>query len=214
MSSRAPTQQDVERFWEERARRGLERGSRFHSEHTPYDLALIERFCRDGLRVLDLGAGTCDVLNALVERFDLRAVAVERQAQFLAAARPSPRLRTVAADARTFSTAERFDVVLLLGVISSFLHAGDRAGLYRRIDGLLAPGGVLLLKSQFGVREAVTIDKHSEELGAHYVAHYPQIDDEARLLGELFAVEKLDPYPPHLHRFAETHFHFLVCAKR
>ena len=56
MSPRAPTQQDVERFWEERARRGLERGSRFHSEHTPYDLSLIERFCRDGLRVLDLGA--------------------------------------------------------------------------------------------------------------------------------------------------------------
>ena len=207
-------QKQLERFWEERASRGLDRGSRFHTEHTPHDLALIARYCRDGQRVIDLGAGTCDIINTLAERFDISALAVERQAQFLAAARSSPRLRTTVADLRHFASQERFDLVLLLGVISSFLDEADRRRLYERILELMAPGAVLLVKSQFGVRANVTIDKYSEELGTHYVAHYPGIDDETRVLGALFTVERFDPYPPALHRHPDTHFYFLACARR
>ena len=205
----------VERFWQERAQRGLSEGAaRFHSDHTPFDLELISRHCRDGMRVLDLGAGTCDVSSALIDRFHVDALAVDRHAEFLAQARPSPQLRTEAADLRTYRADGRYDLVLLLGVITHLLAPDDRRELYQRIAGWMAPGASLLVKAQFGVAGPITVDKFSAEVGTRYVAHYPGIEDEVRLLEETYRVTRHDPYPPALHRFADTHFYFLACAKR
>jgi SAM-dependent methyltransferase len=214
MSAADEQRRRIELFWAERARSAGPRGSRFHDEHTRYDLEVINRYCRDGLRVLDLGAGTCDVLNALAACWDVRALAVEAQAAFLESARRSARLRTMVADLRQFRSEEQFDLVLLLGVISSFPDLGERRALYDKVNALMPRGGRFLLKSQFGVQGPVTVDKHSDELGAHYLAHYPHIDAEEGELRKWFVVERLDPYPSHLHRFAETHFYFLSCEKR
>jgi hypothetical protein len=116
---------------------------------------------------------------------------------------------------RTYRSDERFDLVLLLGVITYVESAADRADLYERCAQMLAAdGSPLLIKAQFGVEHEVVVDTDSEALGARYRGIYPYLPDEVALLSERFDVEVRDPYPDALSPHADTHFHHLVARRR
>jgi trans-aconitate methyltransferase len=204
----------IREFWLGRTAVEGPKAARFHSRHDPYDLEAIAALCGDGSRVLDLGCGTCVIANLLVERLGCAVHAVDYVPDFLANALDHPRLTTEVADARSFEAAARYDLILSLGVITYLETAAERTGMYAHCAAMLSPGDPLLLKAQFGVEEPVAVETWSEDLGAHYRAVYPQLDEEVALLEEWFDVEVRDPYPAELSPWENTHFHHLIARRR
>jgi trans-aconitate methyltransferase len=198
-------------FWLSRTAVEGPRAARFHGDHDAYDLAAIAEHGGEAVeRVLDLGCGTCVVPNLIVDRLGWRVHAVDYVPEFLTHALEDPRITTEVGDARSYDSPERYDMVLLLGVIN-YLDVAERRDLYARCAGMLNPGGALLVKAQLGVRETVEVDTFSEQVGARYRAKYPHLDGEVALLDEAFAtVAVTDPYPASFSRFENTHFHHLV----
>jgi SAM-dependent methyltransferase len=201
-------------FWLARTAVEGPRAARFHGDHDAYDLAAIAEHGQDARRVLDLGCGTCVIANLLVDRMGVSVHAVDYVPEFLTHALDDPRMTTEVGDVRTYrGAASSYDLILLLGVIN-FLEHSERGDLYSRCAEMLAPGGVLLVKAQLGVRETVEVDTFSEQVGTRYQAKYPQLDGEVVLLDERFAeVVVTDPYPASFSRFGNTHFHHLVARK-
>jgi hypothetical protein len=209
----APDDQ-IRDFWTGRTAVTGHTASRFHSEHDRYDLAPIAALCGPGARVLDLGCGTCSVANALVEHVGCSVHAVDYVEGFLRHAIDDPRLTVEAADVRSYRRDERFDLVLLLGVITSIEPAEERAAVYANCAAMLPAGAPLFVKAQFGIDEPVLVDAWSEALGAQYRALYPLLDDELELMAEHFTLEVRDPYPPELNPHPNTHFHHVVARRR
>jgi trans-aconitate methyltransferase len=203
----------IQDFWNGRTAVDGPRAARFHGDHDPYDLAAIAEIAGAGSRVLDLGCGTCVIPNLLVTELGCRVHAVDFVAEFLTHAIDHPLLSTEVGEAASYCSARWYDAILSLGVIT-YLDAAARAAMYESCSAMLAPGGVLLVKAQFGVHETVVVDTHSEELGARYQAIYPQLDSELAVLSEHFDVDVRDPYPASFSRWDNTHFHHLVCRRR
>jgi SAM-dependent methyltransferase len=215
MSAQPGTSADtIREFWLGRTSVDGPKAARFHSRHDPYDLEAIAGLCGPGSRVLDLGCGTCVIANLLVQELGCAVHAVDYVPDFLGNALDHPRLTTEVADARTYLGPDRYDAILSLGVITYLETASERGGMYERCAAMLAPSAPLLLKAQFGVQESVTVETWSEDLGAHYRAVYPQLDEEVALLEEWFEVEVRDPYPAELSPWDNTHFHHLVARRR
>jgi SAM-dependent methyltransferase len=206
--------EETRRFWEGRTAVDGPRATRFHGGHDDYDLPAIRALCAPGASVLDLGCGTCVVANELVSSTECLVHAVDYVPAFLAHADDHPRLTTAHGDVRTYRDPQRHDVILLLGVITYLDDPAQRRDLYQRCAAMLAPGGTLFVKAQFGVREEVVIDTESEALGSRYHAVYPWLAAEVALLSECFDVEVRDPYPTEFNTYDNTHFHHLVATRR
>jgi trans-aconitate methyltransferase len=204
----------IREFWLGRTAVDGPEAARFHSRHDPYDLEAIASLCGAGSRVLDLGCGTCVIANLLVAELDCAVHAVDYVPDFLGNAIDHPGLTTEVADARSFESSKRFDLILSLGVITYLETAAERTGMYAHCAAMLDPGAPLLLKAQFGVEEQVTVETWSDDLGAYYRAVYPQLGEEVALLEEWFEVEVRDPYPAELSPWENTHFHHLIARKR
>jgi SAM-dependent methyltransferase len=204
----------IREFWDGRTAVDGPRAARFHGDHDAFDLAAIVAHCDAGSRVLDLGCGTCVIPNALVAAVGCRVHAVDYVPEFLVHAADDPRLTTEVGDVRTYLRDERYDLVLSLGVITYLESVEERRAMYEHCATMLRPGGTLLVKAQLGVRQTVTVDRFSDDLGSRYRAVYPQRDDEAALLGERFDVRIEDPYPASFSRWDNTHFHHLVAKRR
>ncbi len=206
--------EETRQFWEGRTAVDGPRATRFHGGHDDYDLPAIRALCPPGASVLDLGCGTCVVANELVNSTQAIVHAVDYVPAFLAHAEDHPRLTTAHGDVRSFLDPQRHDLILLLGVITYLDDPVQRRDLYRRCAAMLAPGGILFVKAQFGVREEVVIDTESEALGSRYHAVYPWLAAEVALLSECFDVEVRDPYPAEFNTYDNTHFHHLVATLR
>ena len=203
-------------FWRGRTGCG-ERATRFYTETDAYDLAAL-RGCAataDSLRVLDLGCGTCTISSRLVAELGWRVHGVDFIPEFLGYAIDHPLMSTAVGDVRSYQDAGGYDMVLSLAVINYLLAASERDAMYERCARMLAAGGRLFLKAQFGIREEVNVDGYSPALGTHYRAVYPQLQAELARIGEFFATTELrDPYPAHLNPHPNTHFHYVIARLR
>jgi len=176
-----------------------------------HDLKLITRHLSPEANVLDLGAGTCTLASALLDRAN-SVVAVDKYAEFLSRAMPDPKLHTVLADVVDFTSPDRFDFILLFGVVNS-LDTPDETLLYRHCQDMLSRNGVLLVKHQCGIREGLVVDKYSDELGGHYHARYPAVTDQTALLRRFFDVTVVDIYPDAFNRWPDTRFFAFICRR-
>lgn len=204
------SRQNILDFWRKRGEIADVSAARFHNEHTPYDLMAITTLLSPGDVVLDLGCGTCAVPNALVDELDISVRAVDVVPTFLDFARKTQRLEVEVADILNYRTTNHYDLILLLGVINSFPLVKEREILYENCRSMLDETGTLFIKSQFGKTETVFVNKYSEDLKADYMAVYPHIESEIRLLEKHFKIEAVaDPYPAILNPHATTHFHYI-----
>jgi cyclopropane fatty-acyl-phospholipid synthase-like methyltransferase len=162
--------------------------------------------------VLDLGAGTC-TLAGLLHAESSVWVAVDKYPEFLAKAPVHASIETVSCDVRTFIRPEKFDNLLLFGVVN-YLSAEEEADLYRNCSTMIADDGVFLVKNQCGLEAEVVVDHFSTDLGCNYHARYPSVKEQRELLEEHFLTELVDVYPPSLNRWENTHFFGFVCRPR
>lgn len=203
------------KFWEARTSISVARvaTSWRADDRLQLDAAFVgEHLGKTRARILDLGAGTCTLAAALLDRAE-QIVAVDKFSGFLQHAPADRRLRTVSADVTEFATDEQFDAILLFGV-ANYLSVREEQALYERCHQMLAAGGTFIVKNQCGVDQDVVVDRYSEDLACHYHARYPHVDSQRERLQRHFHVTTVDVYPPRLNRWQDTHFYGFVCRHR
>lgn len=173
------------------------------------DAAFVREYLKEKASILDLGAGTCTLTTELLPLAE-RIVAVDKFEGFLNRAPSDPKLTTVCHDASTFLVDEKFDAILLFGVVN-FLTPEGEAKLYENCSKMLKNGGVFLVKNQCGIEREIIVDKYSEELQCNYHARYPAVEAQRHSLNQHFQTEQFDIYPAHMNRWSDTHFYAFAC---
>jgi HAD superfamily phosphoserine phosphatase-like hydrolase len=179
-----------------------------------HDIDFVKRFAGPDKTLLDLGAGTGLLLNALLADFR-RIAAVEKYPEFSNFIQRAEHVSVTNADLLDFTTDETFDVVTLFGVMN-FFSPEEAESIYRKIARWLHPAGALIIKHQMGVEQDVLVDGFSEELSSPYFSDYRHVEKEKLLLqsAQLQVEDVVDIYPAEFNRWPNTHFYALVCRHR
>lgn len=197
----------VRAFW---AQKSQEERNRWTSEAMlAHEQELLDRLAPSPRAILDLGSGHGELSRPLAgDRADLVAVDF---APAYARSFTGPRHRFHAGDLDAFEPAERFDLVLLFGVVTS-LDAAQEERLYRRMAEWLTDDGIAVVKNQCSNGEEFAVSGWSEALGAAYSGRYPSVAQQAARLRRAFATVEVMPYPEHLNRW-ETSAHVAFACR-
>jgi len=137
--------------WPERAGPGIQGGE--------YE-ALAAELLSPSDRVLDAGCGHGEI-SAILARHCRRVVGVDYDPAMIALARGRvPGVEFHAADLQTWTTAERFDVIVHAHTLE---HLPDPLGALANLRGLLAPGGRLAVEVPLLVRPGIVNPHHERE---------------------------------------------------
>jgi SAM-dependent methyltransferase len=196
----------IKAFWDEKSR---EESNRWTSNAMlDHEIAMIRSLAPSPASVLDLGSGTGELSRA-VAGTDARLLAVDFAPAY-ARSFTAPGHRFVASSLDAFDTDERFDLILLFGVVTS-MDRDAELPLYRRMTRWLAPGGLALVKNQCSVGDEFIKTGYSPALDADYSGRYPDRAGQVARLREAFANVEVMPYPEHLNAW-ETSVHVaFVC---
>lgn len=177
------------------------------NDFTSIDAEFILKYTDKNSKILDLAAGTGLCLNKYYNKVGL-IFAVEKFKKFSDFIVKSPNVKIFNDDIQTFKTKEKFDTILMFGIMHYF-NKEEAYSIYKKYKNFLTKDGKLLIKNQFGIKEDVTVDGYSKELKCNYYAQYRQIDKEINLLKELNYknIEVFDIYPPEANRWDNTHFY-------
>ena len=162
--------------------------------------------------LLDLGCGAGTILDQVASSFG-KVVAVDQSSKFLSFIRKRDNLTLVNQDLLTLQLEETFDLVTAFGTMHYF-SAEEASLVYNRVFTFVKPGGLFIVKNQFGVNRALEVT-YSKELKEEYYAQYRTTQEEIGLLCKagFFLVGLVDIYPARYNRWPDTHFYALV-AKR
>ncbi|MEQ1825010.1 MAG: class I SAM-dependent methyltransferase [Pirellula sp.] len=201
----------IDQFWQARTKVSDARIATNYRDdgRLQIDCDFVRRFIFNEARILDLGAGTCTLTSQLLP-YCREATAVEKFAEFLDKAPVSSKLTKICCDVVSFQSQESFDAILLFGV-ANFLTPDEESELYANCCRMLSGRGTFLVKNQCGVDREIVVDKHSDELGCHYHARYPFVQDQKDRLDRHFVTTVVDIYPAHINRWSDTHFYGFVC---
>ena len=152
--------------------------------------------------ILDLGA----IAKHLSERFNVTAV--DYIGDYVCAL---PNWITgICCDLRDFRINQKFDVILLFGILN-YLKDDLAVDLLDRCRGMLKDNGTILVKHQCSrSSEDVVIEKFSEELGDHYNAIYRSVDKELGFYSKIGNISVHDPYSSEYNRWLDTFFKLFV----
>ena len=169
----------------------------------------INQHLYDGCKVLDLGCGDANYIGkikhvvefTLVDYVTPKNLVIPTNAKF------------IENDIRSFSTDDKFDIILLFGVANFFGYL-EVEKIYHKCYRWLKPDGKLLVKHQCGVKEDILVDKFSENLNSNYVAYYGSIESHSKMLKRSgFTFEISDPYPMTYNKWEDTAFKAFVCKR-
>ncbi|MEM9583829.1 MAG: class I SAM-dependent methyltransferase [Pseudomonadota bacterium] len=182
-------------------------------DFSEYDIAFMQQFAGAEMSLLDLGAGSGLLLNAIAQQFG-DIVAVELYEEFSKFIAPRPNLHVINSDIRSFDTVQSFDVVIAFGVLN-FFSVEEASAIYAKCFRFANPGGTLVIKHQMGREEDVVVDGFSEELQQHYFSNYRHTDHECRLIeaAGFTVVAVHDIYPDAFNRWENTRFNAIVAHK-
>ncbi|GBL04606.1 class I SAM-dependent methyltransferase [Glaciecola sp. KUL10] len=180
-------------------------------DFSAFDIAFMKERASKDKHLLDLGAGTGLLINAIVDEFG-HITAVERYENFSKFIVDAPNVDIINADVLNLDLhLSPVDVLSLFGVMNYF-NEDEAKSIYANIKRYLKPTGQLIVKNQLGVHEDVTVAGFSEEIGSNYYSNYRHLDNEIKLLESCgFAnVEVFDIYPAEYNRWENTHFYALT----
>lgn len=180
-------------------------------DFSDFDINFVKRYAGKHLDLLDLGAGTGLLVNAVAN--DFRSVtAVEKYQEFSAYIDKRESVKVINGDLQSLTLNRRFDVITIFGVMN-FFNRSEAHHIYAQAKNWLKPGGLLLIKHQMGVEADVLVDGHSVELDDHYYSEYRCLESELSILAAtgFNCREVVDIYPAEFNRWPNTHFYALVC---
>lgn len=180
------------------------------NDFSQYDADFICRYVSEQSEVLDLATGTGITLNKYYSKVK-SIVAVEKFESFAKLIVQAPNVQVVISDIQDFDTEQKFDLVLMFGIVCYF-NEKEVVDLYKKYLKYLKPNGKLIVKCQFGINETVDVNGFSEELQCNYYSQYRYLQTEIDILKSvgLNDIEVFDIYPPSCNRWSNTHFYALV----
>lgn len=164
----------------------------------------------DAKTVLDLGAGTGELLQPFANRAEL-VTAVDMVPAFLGRIPEFKGLERVVGNLETFVPSRRYELVLMFGVVTH-LSVDDESKIYGRVAGALSVGGRAIIKHQCSDGAGFTVDRPpTAEDTVGYVGRYPAVEDQVRQLGQHFTRIEVTHYPESLRRYDNSHDCAFVC---
>jgi SAM-dependent methyltransferase len=199
----------IRAFW---AQKSQEERNRWTSDAMlAHEQALLDELAPVPRSILDLGSGHGELSRPLAgETADLLTVDF---APAYARSFTGPRHRFQAGGLDAFEPDERFDLVLLFGVVTS-LDATQEEQLYERMARWLSDDGVAVVKNQCSTGEEFVKTGWSEALAADYSGRYPSVEEQADRLRRAFATVEVLPYPSHLNTWETSAHVAFVCRGR
>lgn len=184
-----------------------------NSDFTEMDTAFIRKYTDNRSTVLDLGSGTGLIVNKLYP-YVKKIIAVEPFCQFTQYITKNDNIQIINCDTAQFSSNDKFDAILLFGVMQ-YMDEKEATSIYDKYIKYLSKNGKMIIKNQFGVHEDVIVEGFSEELQDNYFSHYRHLKKEIELLQSVGfnKIEVVDIYPPKCNRWENTHFYALVATK-
>jgi SAM-dependent methyltransferase len=170
------------------------------------NFSLIKKHITPGCSVLDVGAGDGSLSLKMIEHGAGKVVAIDYVGKYLKNLHPN--IEPVVDDIMNYNTNTKFDLIIVFGVMN-FFDATEAVMLYKRMAGWLKESGVMIIKHQCGKLEDKIVDKYSEELDSHYIAHYRSVDHEIKLMTPAMPDGLLltgDPYPEEYNKWPDTAF--------
>ena len=139
--------------------------------------------------------------------------AVDKFGDFFQFCKKTPKLKTVEMDLVNFEDSQKYDMVLLIGIMH-FINEDERKIIYRKAFKYLKNNGIVYIRHQCGVSKDVDIDKYSEKIGDNYVAKYLELNKETSMLQKIFKkVKVVDIFPERLNPWPDTHYYAFICQK-
>lgn len=177
------------------------------------DRAFILQHAADRSALLDLGAGTGLILNGLVDAFGA-VTAVEKFPEFSRFIASRPHLEVLNADLMAFRPTRRYTTVTIFACLNYF-NFFEASAIYRKAWEALAPGGILIVKHQMGVKDTVLVNRISEELGQYYFSQYRALADELTMLSLVGfqSLRSFDIYPADHNLHTNTHYYAITAVR-
>ncbi|MEF8754074.1 MAG: class I SAM-dependent methyltransferase [Accumulibacter sp.] len=201
----------IDHFWRQRSALGMGRWT--GNSMLAFELDLLAPLVGPNCRILDLGSGAAELSrNLLLD--SSRLLAVDRYPSFLESIPDDSRISKQCSDLGSFATTDKFDLILLFGVVTH-LEIEEEVELYRKVRSWLNPGGIFVVKHQVSRAAELSVDDFSEALQCRYVARYPNVNSQANLLRAHFNTVKTVSYPEALNHWPTTmHLAFLCSGAR
>lgn len=180
---------------------------------THIDANFILRYVNENTDILDLASGTGLTINRLYDK--VRHIdAVELFPEFSKFIKSNPKITVINQDIVEFQTEKKYDIITMFGIVSYFNEEDIKKIYYKYFD-TLKPGGKLIVKSQFGVKEDVEVSGFSQELQKDYFSLYRHLEKEVKILESVGYknIDVVDIYPPENNRWDNTHFYAIVAEK-
>ena len=154
------------------------------------------------LKILDLGSGSGELSKGLQKTGDT-LVAVDFEENYSRFFSESAFQVFVPCDVTRFESDEKFDIVLLYGVVTHLTEI-EEDKVYLKILNLLSHNGIAIIKHQVSLDRDLIINSYSDVLGQDYSARYPSNLTTQIKLNRLFReVESLE-YPKEFNAFKNT----------
>lgn len=163
--------------------------------------------------ILDVASGTGITVNKYYDKVK-RVVALEKFEGFSKFIVDSPTVEVLNEDMFDYKTDEKFDIITLFGIMH-YVSLEESKIIYQNMYKFLKPGGKLLVKQQFGIKEDVIINGYSEELKRDYYSEYRYLPKELEIIKNTGYknIKTIDIYPPEANRWDNTHFYAIVAEK-
>lgn len=201
----------IRKFWTNRALSGSTRWT--DNSILEFEVQKIRNHLgnRPRNRILDLGSGFGE-LSLKLKRADDYLLAVDSEPMFGSVFTELDGVDFVSSDVTQFKTEEKFDLVLLFGVVTH-LTLLEEIDVYQKIASFVDSDGIAVIKNQCSLGNEFLVDAHSSELGTHYVGRYPGISEQVSRLNEIFSSIHTIEYPQVANRYSNSkHYMFICCA--
>lgn len=204
----------VNKFWQKRTKVNHPRiSTHFQNDDTHlFDLKIIEKYITPQSKILDLACGPCYYSNLLIDKVKY-IKAVDKFRDFFKFCKKTPKLETVEMDLVNFEDNQKYDLILLIGIMH-FINEEERKIIYKKAFQYLKNNGVVYIRHQCGINNDIDIDKYSKKIGDNYTALYLELNKETNMLKKIFKkVKVVDIFPKRLNPWPDTHYYAFICSK-
>lgn len=173
-----------------------------------YELSVLGNLIKPHSKILDLGSGSGELSRNLCRESGW-LTAVDLGTHYAQCFLKNNH-NFIASNVLDYKTEEKFDIVLLFGVVT-YLMPIEEKDVYSKISSFLAPQGIAIIKNQCSDAESFIINEYSQKLEIDYSARYPSIAEQQQNLSLYFSKIQVQKYPANLKRHNNSkHVMFIV----